>query len=67
MTVLTTFKRCVEAVRDGVLVERVSSTDKEYHFQNWFQARLDELGEHFKIGGRNSYPDFRIVAATDGF
>lgn len=67
MTVLRAFKRCVEAIREGALIERVSSTDKEYHFQNWFKARLQEVGEHFEIGGRNSYPDFRMVGTTDGF
>lgn len=67
MVVARTFRRCVEAIRDGSLIERVSSTDKEYHFQNWFKARLLELGEDFEVGGRNSYPDFRMVATTDGF
>jgi hypothetical protein len=67
MTALVVFERCVKAIRDGVLIERVSATDKEFHFQNWFKARLDELGQNYEIGGRNSYPDFRMVAATDGF
>jgi hypothetical protein len=49
------------------LIERVSTTDKEYHFQNWFRARLNETGLNFEVGGRNSYPDFRMVATTDGF
>lgn len=61
------FARCVEAIREGRLISRVSSSDKEYHFQNWFQARLKEAGERFELGGRNSYPDFRMVATTDGF
>jgi hypothetical protein len=67
MTPITVFARCVEAIRQGVLIERVSSTDKEYHFQNWFKARLEETGLHFEIGGRNSYPDFRMVATTEGY
>jgi hypothetical protein len=49
------------------LIHRVSSTDKEFHFQNWFKARLEHAGLHFEIGGRNSYPDFRMVAETDGY
>jgi len=61
------FKHCVNAIRNGVLIQRVSATDKEFHFQNWFRARLEELGQSFEVGGRNSYPDFRIVATTDGY
>lgn len=67
MTVVEAFTRCVEAVRRGTLIERVSSTDKEYHFQSWFKSRLESIGENFEIGERNSYPDFRMVATTDGF
>jgi hypothetical protein len=67
MTPLVVFTRCVEAIRQGSLIERVSSTDKEYHFQNWFKARLEEIGVNFEIGGRNSYPDFRMVASTEGY
>jgi len=67
MIVLSVFRQCVEAIRAGLLIERESSTDKEFHFQNWFKARLQQTGLHFEIGGRNSYPDFRMVATTDGF
>jgi len=67
MTSLIVFKRCVEAIRQGLFIERVSTTDKEFHFQNWFSARLEETGLNFEIGGRNSYPDFRMVATTDGY
>ena len=61
------FTQCVNAIRDGVMIRRVSSSDKEFHFQNWFRDRLHALGEHIETGGRNSYPDFRMVAHTDGF
>ncbi|HUY87757.1 MAG TPA: hypothetical protein VMV10_03390 [Pirellulales bacterium] len=67
MTVTNIFTRCVEAINAGSLIKRVSSTDKEFHFQNWFKARLKETGNDFESGGRNSYPDFRMVAATDGY
>jgi hypothetical protein len=67
MTVQSVFKRCVEAIRNGLLIQRISDSDKEFHFQNWFKARLEELGRNFEIGGRNSYPDFRMVATTDGY
>lgn len=29
--------------------------------------RLKETGFNFEIGGRNSYPDFRMVKSTDGY
>lgn len=67
MTAVVLFKACVEAMRKGTLIERVSATDKEFHFQNWFKARLQKTHPHFEVGGRNSYPDFRIVKTTDGF
>ena len=67
MTVMLIFTQCVEAIRKNVLIKRVSATDKEYHFQNWFKARLKECGHKFESGGRNSYPDFRMVASTEGY
>lgn len=66
-TVLAIFKRCVEAIREGVLIKKVSNTDKEFHFQNWFEDRLKEIGVHYETGGRNSYPDFRIVSEPEGY
>ncbi len=67
MTAISIFKHCVEAIRGGSLIERVSKTDKEYHFQYWFMARLAETGLNFEMGGRNSYPDFRMVSTTEGY
>ena len=32
------FRCCVEAIDAGVLIERESSKDKEFHFQNWFAS-----------------------------
>ena len=66
-TVLPIFKRCVEAIREGTLIKRVSKTDKEYHLQNWFEDRLKDTHFHYEIAGRNTYPDFRLVSATDGY
>ena len=31
------------------------------------RRRLTETRLNFEVGGRNTYPDFRLVAATDGF
>ncbi len=61
------FRRCVEAIEASVLIQRESSKDKEFHFQNWFMARLDDTSMNFEQGGRNSYPDFRLVQFTEGY
>jgi len=61
------YAECVTAITNGELIESVSSKDKEFHFQNWFQKRLDRLNIHFETSGRNTYPDFRIVQTTEGF
>lgn len=66
-TVLDIFKRCVLAMHEGQLIRRESRQDKEFHFQNWFRARLDETGFNHEMGGRNSYPDFRMVHYTEGY
>ena len=67
MTAVTIFRRCVEAIREGRLITRESRSDKEFHFQNWFAQRLEETGLNFESAGRNTYPDFRMVATTDGY
>ena len=67
MTVLDVFRRSEEAIREGVLIVRENRKDKEFHFQNWFGTRLNEIGLPFEVGGRNSYPDFRMVQYTDGY
>ena len=67
MTVISVFTNCVKAIRNNRLIGRVSATDKEFHFQNWFQTRLEEIEENYEVGGRNAYPDFRMVASTDGY
>lgn len=61
------FARCALGMGAGKLIRRESHQDKEFHFQNWFKARLAETNLNFEVGGRNSYPDFRLVASTDGF
>jgi hypothetical protein len=66
-TVLDVFRRCVQAIRDGELIRRESRQDKEFHFQNWMRGRLSKTGVHFEVGGRNSYPDFRIVQLAEGY
>ncbi|MBX5459340.1 MAG: hypothetical protein IRZ31_20805, partial [Thermogemmatispora sp.] len=65
--VLHIFKSCVKAIRAGKLVRRVSATDKEYHFQSWFEECLREAGVACVSGGRNRYPDFWLANAPEGY
>jgi hypothetical protein len=64
---LDVFARCVEAIRSNKLIRRETRQDKEFHFQNWLKSRLLETGLNFEVGGRNTYPDFRLVASAVGF
>jgi hypothetical protein len=61
------FLRCEEAVRRGVLIRRESRKDKEFHFQDWFGDRLDDARIAYDEPQRNSYPDFRLVHAAEGY
>lgn len=61
------FLACERARAEGVLIQKVSPTDKEYHFQNWVQVRLDDLGLNYDEPGRNTYPDFRLVDHPEGY
>lgn len=61
------FSTCVDAVTQGVLIKRVSRSDKEFHFQNWFEDGLKKTGVLFDKSGRNSYPDFTLVNITEGY
>ncbi|MDP2898933.1 MAG: hypothetical protein Q8Q12_20540 [bacterium] len=61
------FASCAHAIIQAVLINRVSKTDKEFHFQNWFEDRLRGTGVLFDKSGRNSYPDFTLVQFTEGY
>jgi len=61
------FTICSGAIRQGILINRVSRTDKEFHFQNWFEQRLRESKVLYDKSGRNSYPDFTLVEFTLGY
>ena len=61
------FLQCVEAIDRGQLIHQVSMRDKEFHFQNWFQARLSEVSLRYDEPSRNSYPDFRLVHHAAGY
>lgn len=67
MTVTSVFQQCVHAIQRGELIERISRQDKEFHFQNWFSKRLGETGLCYEQGGRNSYPDYRMVHHPEGY
>ena len=45
--IIKVFRKCYEAIRGGKLIHRESRRDKEYHFQDWFRERLEEVGENF--------------------
>jgi hypothetical protein len=62
------FVKMVEAARAGVTMTPRSANDKEYFFQDWFSARLTDLGLPFEQQGRNSYPDYWVGSApVEGF
>lgn len=66
-TAFDVFEKCVQAIQAGELIESVSAKDKEFHFQNWFQQRLQSLSMHFEGARRNTYPDFSLVEYTEGY
>jgi len=66
-TVIKVFECCVAAIHSGKRIRRESKQDKEFHFQNWVRGRLQETDFEHETGGRNSYPDFRIVRYADGY
>jgi len=61
------FEASVNAIKNGILIERESANDKEFHFQNWFKSRLTDLNLHFDEPARNTYPDFRLVNSPEGY
>ena len=67
ISVTDVFLQCEHAARRGRLIHRTSRADKEFHFQNWFQDRLDELQIAYDPPARNSYPDFRLVHSPVGY
>ncbi len=65
--VCAVFRECVRAMRNGVLIERESRRDKEFHFQDWFGDRLEGIDEKYDEPSRNTYPDFRLVRHAEGY
>mgnify|MGYP000320659694 CR=1 FL=1 len=65
--VFKVFSVCTDAINKGVLIKRVSRSDKEFHFQNWFENRLKGTQLCFDKNGRNKYPDFNLVEYPEGY
>ncbi|MEB3164953.1 MAG: hypothetical protein VKK80_17105 [Prochlorothrix sp.] len=63
----TVFLECTRAIEASELIQRVSSSDKEFSFQNWFANRLAAIGLTFDQPSRNRYPDFQLVDYPIGF
>ncbi|MCX6406618.1 MAG: hypothetical protein NTV28_06850 [Propionibacteriales bacterium] len=61
------FLECERARAEGDLIRKDSDRDKEFHFQNWVQARLEACGLDYDEPGRNTYPDFRLVHHPEGY
>ena len=54
-------------MRNGVPARKRTRRDKEYFFQDWVRDRLRDTGLHFDEGGRNSYPDLKLVHKAQGY
>jgi len=67
MNAASIFRNCVLAIRQGTLIEREGTNDKEFHFQNWFRDRLLVMKLNYDSPGRNTYPDFRLVHSSEGY
>ncbi len=65
-TIYDIYSGCVAAINKNVLIQRESVKDKEFHFQNWVRDCIASASPHFEEGGRNSYPDFRLVHQPEG-
>lgn len=65
-TIYDIYSHCVAAIINNILIHRESAKDKEFHFQNWVRDCLASTNIHFEEGGRNSYPDFRMVHQPEG-
>jgi hypothetical protein len=58
---------CEQAMQQKKHIYRESRRDKEFPFQNWFKARLEERKVAFDESGRNTYPDFCLTSLLLGY
>lgn len=61
------FAECVRAIKQGQFIASASDKDKEFHFQDWFGQRLDQIGLKYDEPKRNTYPDFRLIDYPEGY
>ena len=61
--VLRASERAIEA---GIPTRRTPD-DKEFHFQRWFAARIEDAGFGTVDAGRNTYPDFPIDDINEAY
>ena len=61
------FRGCAQAILNQKQITREGRSDKEFHFQNWFKDRLEEVSLEFEEPGRNTYPDIHLVDSSEGF
>lgn len=66
-TCVDAFAAFCDAMQRAILIKRVSQSDKEFHFQNWVDARLNDAGLQHDQPGRNTYPDFTLVRYPEGY
>lgn len=66
-TVYDVFIACANAVKRSELIKRENVRDKEFHFQDWFEGRLNELNVDYDAPARNTYPDYRLVHQAEGY
>ncbi|MGL4503448.1 MAG: hypothetical protein ACRC8Y_17010 [Chroococcales cyanobacterium] len=61
------FITCHDAIIRGDLIQKPDDKDKEFHFQNWFENRLEEAQINYTKPGRNLYPDFILTDQAEGY
>lgn len=66
-SVFSVYESCCRSIRAGIFIQRANRQDKEFHWQNWVSGCLEQSGLFFEVGGRNSYPDFRMVDFPEGY
>lgn len=65
-SVFDVFHTCATAIIEGLLIKKVSATDKEFHFQNWVQDRLSATRLNFDTPGRNTYLTCSPISGPPG-
>lgn len=65
--VCAVYKECFKAIKNGEEIERISASDKEFSFSNWFLKQLQKLKIEIEDPSRNAYPDFKVSGKPVGF